>query len=146
MLMGDFITLVQHRLPVKVVVFNNGLLGFVDLEMKAAGLLEAGTRLENPNFAAMANAMGVFARRVEKPGELGEAVQAVLAHDGPALLDVVVNQSELAMPPHVTLEQIGGFGLWMAKAVLNGRADEVVDVARANLPFLAAAPSDRQMR
>lgn len=133
MMMGDFITLVQQKLPVKVVIFNNGVLGFVDLEMKASGFLETGTDLENPNFAKMAEAMGVLGIRVEQPGEVESALRTAFAHDGPALVDVVTNHHELVMPPKTTLEQVGGFSLWMAKAVLNGRGDEVVDLATSNL-------------
>jgi pyruvate dehydrogenase (quinone) len=133
MLMGDFLTLVQQKLPVKIVVFNNHSLGFVALEMKANGLLETGTSLVNPDFAAMARAIGVHAVRVEDPGELEAAVADVLAHDGPALLDVVTNTQELAMPPKIDLEQVRGFGLWALRAVINGRGDELIDVARTNL-------------
>ena len=133
MMMGDFLTLTQQRLPVKVVVFNNSVLGFVALEMKAAGLLEAGTSLENPDFAAMARAVGIHGQRVEDPRALPEAVAAMLAHDGPALLDVVTNTQELAMPPALKAEQVKGFSLWALKAVMNGRADELVELARTNL-------------
>jgi pyruvate dehydrogenase (quinone) len=133
MLMGDFITLSQHKLPVKVVVFNNGLLGFVDLEMKASGFLETGTDLENPNFAKMAEAMGILGIRAENPREVEGALRAAVAHDGPALVDVVINHSELIMPPRTTLEQVRGFSLWMAKAVLSGRGNEVIDLAKSNL-------------
>ncbi|HEY0182810.1 MAG TPA: ubiquinone-dependent pyruvate dehydrogenase [Rhodopila sp.] len=133
MLMGDFLTLVQQKLPVKVVVFNNHTLGFVAMEMKASGFLETGTSLVNPDFAAMARAIGVHAVRVEDPGELDKAIQEVLAHDGPALLDVVTNTQELAMPPKINLEQAKGFGLWALRAVINGRGDELIEVARTNL-------------
>jgi pyruvate dehydrogenase (quinone) len=133
MLMGDFITLTQQKLPVKVVVFNNGVLGFVDLEMKASGFLETGTDLENPNFARMAEGMGVKGIRVERPEELEAALKTAFAHDGPVLVDVVTNHHELVMPPKTTMEQVGGFSLWMAKAVLNGRGDEVVELATSNL-------------
>ena len=133
MLMGDFLTLVQQKLPVKVVVLNNGVLGFVALEMKAAGFLETGTKLTNPDFAAMARAIGVHAVRVEDPGELAGAVKDVLAHDGPALLDVVSNPQELAMPPAIQLEQAKGFGLWALRTVMNGRGDELIELAKTNL-------------
>lgn len=133
MLMGDLITLKQQKLPVKVVIFNNGVLGFVALEMKAAGFVENGTDLENPDFAAMANAMGIYGCRVEDPGDLPEAVSAMLAHDGPALLDVVTAKHELSMPPTIGAEQIKGFSLWILRAVMSGRGDEVIDLARTNL-------------
>jgi len=133
MLMGDLLTIRQRKLPVKIVVYNNGALGFVELEMKAAGLLTSGTTLDNPDFAQMARAIGIHGVRVEDPGELPEAVRGALAYDGPALLDVVVNRQELAMPPTITLEQAKGFTLFMAKAVISGRGDEVLDLAKTNL-------------
>ncbi|MCA3187226.1 MAG: ubiquinone-dependent pyruvate dehydrogenase, partial [Cupriavidus sp.] len=133
MLMGDFLTLVQQGLPVKVAIFNNSVLGFVALEMKASGFLESGTSLQNPDFAAMARAIGVHAQRVEDPLLLPEAVATMLAHDGPALLDVVTNTQELAMPPALKAEQVKGFSLWALKAVMNGRADELLELAKTNL-------------
>ncbi len=133
MLMGDLITLTQEKLPVKVVVFNNGVLGFVSMEMKAGGFVDSGTDLENPDFAAMARAMGIHARRVEDPGELPGAVAEMLVHDGPALLDVVTAKNELSMPPTIGAEQIKGFSLWVLRAVMSGRGDEVIDLATTNL-------------
>ena len=133
MLMGDLITLKQQKLPVKVVIFNNGVLGFVALEMKAAGFVETGVDLENPDFAAMAQAMGIHARRVEDPGELPGAIEDMLAHDGPALLDVVTAKQELSMPPTIGVEQIKGFSLWVLRAVMSGRGDKVIDLAKTNL-------------
>jgi pyruvate dehydrogenase (quinone) len=130
MLMGDFLTLAQQKLPVKVVVYNNGSLGFVALEMKGGGFLEFGTDLENPDFAVMARSMGVHAIRVEDPGELENAVVEILSHPGPALLDVVTNKQELSMPPVVTPDEVKGFGLWGLRAVLNGRGDEIVDLLK----------------
>ena len=132
MLMGDFISLVQLKLPVKMVIFNNGALGFVELEMKATGFLETGVDLQNPDFAAMARAMGVHAARVEDPAELAPALHEAFAHPGPALVDVVTNRAELAMPPKITLKEMGGFSLWAAKAVMNGRGNELIDLARTN--------------
>jgi pyruvate dehydrogenase (quinone) len=133
MLMGDFLTLTQQNLPVKVVVYNNGTLGFVALEMKASGFLETDTDLQNPDFAAMALAAGVHAVRVEDPGDLEAAIADVLAHNGPALLDVVTATQELAMPPTIEAAQVKGFGLWALQAVMNGRGDELIDLARTNL-------------
>ena len=123
----------QRKLPVKIVVYNNGALGFVEIEMKAAGLVDFGTTLDNPDFAQMARAIGIHGERVEDPGELPGAVRSALAHDGPALLDVVVNRQELAMPPTIELEQAKGFTLYMMNAVLSGRGDEVLDLAKTNL-------------
>jgi pyruvate dehydrogenase (quinone) len=133
MLMGDLITLTQMRLPVKVVIFNNGVLGFVALEMKASGFIETGVDLQNPDFAAMARAMGIHAIRVEDPGDLQKAIRDVLVYDGPAVLDVVTATQELSMPPTITVEQIKGFSLWVLRAVMSGRGDEVLDLAKTNL-------------
>jgi pyruvate dehydrogenase (quinone) len=133
MMMGDFITLTQMGLPVKVIVLNNGTLGFVEMEMKASGFLDTGCDLKNPNFALMAEAMGVRGIRVEKPQELRAAVETALTHKGPALVDVVSARQELAMPPKTTLDQAYHFGMFMMKAVLDGRASELIDLAKVNL-------------
>jgi pyruvate dehydrogenase (quinone) len=133
MLMGDFLSLAQLRLPVKVVVFNNGALGFIELEQKSTGILATGTELQNPNFAAMAEAVGVKGIRLEDPGDVEAGIAAALSHDGPVLIDAVVSRSELAMPPAVTAEMAKGFTLYMMKAVMSGRGDELLDLARANL-------------
>ena len=133
MLMGDFISLTQLNLPVKVVVFNNGSLGFVELEQKSTGFLDYGTELSNPNFAAMAQAMGIRGIRLTTPAEVENGIADALAHDGPVLVDAVVNRSELAMPPSITIEMARGFSLYMVKAILNGRTDEIVDLAKTNL-------------
>jgi pyruvate dehydrogenase (quinone) len=133
MLMGDLLTIVQVGLPVKVVVFNNGALAFIELEQKSAGFLPNGTDLKNPNFAAMAETIGMRGIRIEEPSQIRDSIAAALAHDGPVLIDAVVNRSELAMPPAVTLEMAKGFSLYMLRAVMNGRADEVIDLAKSNL-------------
>jgi pyruvate dehydrogenase (quinone) len=133
MLMGDFLSMTQLKLPVKVVVFNNGALGFIELEQKSTGFLATGTELQNPNFAAMAEAIGIRGIRLEDPGDVDAGIAAALAHDGPVLIDAVVNRTELAMPPAVTLEMAKGFTLYMVKAVLSGRGDELIDLARTNL-------------
>ena len=133
MMMGDFITLTQIGLKVKVIVFNNGSLGFIEMEMKASGFLDTGCDLKNPNFAAMAQAMGVKGIRVEKPQDLKAALTEAFAHDGPVLVDVVSARQELAMPPKTTAEQAYHFGMFTMKAVLDGRAAELIDLAKVNL-------------
>jgi pyruvate dehydrogenase (quinone) len=133
MLMGDFLTLRQHSLPVKVVVFNNSALGFIELEQKSTGFINTGTDLKNPDFAAMANAIGVRGIRLQDPGDVGEGIAAALAHNGPVLVDAVVNRTEVAMPPSITVEMAKGFTLYMVKAVLDGRGSDVIDLARTNL-------------
>ncbi|AUL49026.1 pyruvate dehydrogenase [Bordetella trematum] len=133
MLMGDLITLKQENIPAKIAIFNNGVLGFVALEMKASGFVEVGTDLDNPDFAAMARAMGIHGIRVEDAADLPAAVAEWLAHPGPAVLDVLTAKQELSMPPTVTAAQVKGFGLWALRAVMSGRGDEVLDLAKENL-------------
>jgi pyruvate dehydrogenase (quinone) len=133
MLMGDLFTLRQVGLPVKVVVFNNASLGFVQLEMRAAGFLDRGVDLVNPDFVKIAEGAGLLGIHAELPEQVGPALERALRHDGPALVDVRVNTQELIMPPSLQMEQVGGFALYMAKAVLNGRGDELMDLARTNL-------------
>jgi pyruvate dehydrogenase (quinone) len=133
MLMGDFLSLRQLKLPVKIVVFNNGALSFVELEMKAAGILTHGTSLVDTDFSKLAEAAGIMGLRAERPEQVKPVLNQALEHNGPVLVDVVVNRQELLMPPTINLEQIRGFTLYMIKAVLNGRGDEIVDLARTNL-------------
>src|SRR5882757_1221603 len=133
MMMGDFLTLMQMKLPVKIILLNNGTLGFVELEMKASGFLDTGCDLQNPNFAAMAQAVGIKALRVESPQQLRSAVAEALAHPGPALVEVMSVRQELIMPPTTTVDQAKHFGLFMMKAVLDGRAHELIDLARVNI-------------
>lgn len=133
MLMGDFITLTQSKLPIKVIIFNNGVLDFVELEMKAGGFLNFGTELQNPDFAAMANAMGIYGKRVTDPGNLADVLRDAFAHPGPALIDVVTNRLELIMPPAIKAVQIKGFGLYTVKAIIDGRGAEIYELAKTNL-------------
>jgi pyruvate dehydrogenase (quinone) len=133
MLLGDLLTLRQHDLPVKVVVFRNDALAFVELEMKAAGYLDFATGLRNPDFASLAEAAGCLGLTAETPEQVPPMIGKALAHDGPALVEVHVARQELSMPPTITLEQAAGFGLFLLRAVLNGRGDEVIDLAKVNL-------------
>ncbi len=132
MLMGDFLSLAQMQLPVKVVIFNNSVLGFVAMEMKAAGYLTEGTDLHNPDFAAVANAAGIKGIRVEKSEDLDSALREAFAHNGPVIVDVVTAKQELSMPPKINFEQAKGFSLYMMKAIINGRGDEVIELAKTN--------------
>jgi pyruvate dehydrogenase (quinone) len=134
MLLGDLITAVQEKIPIKIAVFNNGSLGFVELEMKVEGLLDAYTNLENPNFADLARVIGFQAQRVERAEELETAVRDWIAAPGPALLDVVTDRMELVIPPKIELAQVFGTALYSAKAVLAGRAGDVWELVSDNLP------------
>ena len=133
MLMGDLLSLRQLNLPVKVIVFNNGSLGFVELEMKATGFLQHGTDLVNPDFAKIAEGAGVLGLHVDDPEGVRPALEQAIAHDGPVLVDIAVNRQELAMPPSLKLDQIVDFNLYLIRAILNGRGDEIIDLARTNL-------------
>jgi pyruvate dehydrogenase (quinone) len=137
MLLGELITLRQQHLPVKVVVFNNGALSFVELEMKAAGIVTYGTDLDNPDFAGIARAVGLFGARVEKAGELDDALRAAFDHDGPALVDVHTDRSELSLPPKISYGQVKGFTLFATRTILSGGGGELVELAKTNLRELS---------
>jgi pyruvate dehydrogenase (quinone) len=133
MLMGDVLTLKQQKLPVKVIIFKNESLAFVELEQKASGFLEFATDLRGPDFAKIAEGAGLLGLAARTPDQVEPMITQALKHDGPAVVEVFVARQELAMPPTVTLEQAKGFSLFMLKAVLNGRGDEIIDLARVNL-------------
>ena len=133
MLLGDLLTLHQLNLPVKIVVFRNNALGFVELEMKAGGFLDYGTELKNPDFAALAESVGLLGLKAETPQDVRPMLEKAFKHDGPALVEVLVHRQELSMPPTITLEQAHGFGMFMLKAVISGRGDELIDLAKVNL-------------
>lgn len=132
MLLGELLTLVQLNLPVKIVVVNNSSLNFVELEMKAAGIVNFGTDLVNPDFSEVARAIGLFSRRVVEPNDLESAMREALDHDGPALVEVITARQELAIPPSITAEQAKGFSLYAIRTILSGRADELVDLVTTN--------------
>jgi len=138
MLLGELLTLHQQHLPVKVVVFNNGALGFVELEMKAAGIVTYGTDLANPDFAGIAKSAGLFGATVARADELEDALRAAFGHDGPALVDVRTARHELALPPKLTFGQIKGFTLYATRTILSGGGEELVELAKTNLRELAA--------
>ncbi|MGW2930652.1 pyruvate dehydrogenase [Streptomyces sp. NPDC001156] len=133
MLMGDFLTLVQYDLPVKVVLFNNSSLGMVELEMMVAGLPAYGTSAKNPDFAAVARACGAYGIRVEKPKQLASALKDAFRHKGPALVDVVTDPNALSIPPRISREMVTGFALSASKIVLDGGVGRMVQLARSNL-------------
>lgn len=133
MLLGELLTVRQLRLPVKLVVFDNSSLNFVELEMKAAGFVNYGTELDNPDFADLANAIGIHGRRVEQPDDLENALREAFAHDGPALVDVVTARQELSIPPTITAAQAKGFTLYALRTILSGRGEELLDLAETNV-------------
>ena len=132
MLLGDLLTAIQEKIPLKIVVFNNGTLGFVELEMKVEGLLNAFTDLQNPDFGKLAEIIGFRGWTVDHNEKLEPAILEFLAHPGPALLDVHVNRTELVMPPKIEPGMVLGTVLYGAKAVLSGRAHDVIDMLESN--------------
>ena len=130
MLMGDLLTTIQEKLPIKIVVFNNSSLGFVEIEQKVEGLLDTYTDLKNPDFSRVAEAIGLWGRRVEHAADVDAAVREWLAVPGPALLDVVVDRNELVFPPKVEATQVAGMALYSAKGLLAGgdRARGVIEL------------------
>lgn len=133
MLMGDMLSLRQLNAPVKIIVLKNYSLAFVELEMKAAGILDFGTDLVDPDFAKMAEGAGLLGLTAETPAEVRPMIAQALEHEGPALVEVVTDRQELSMPPTITAEQVKGFSLFTLKAVLSGRGDEIIDLAKINL-------------
>ncbi|MEB3304610.1 MAG: ubiquinone-dependent pyruvate dehydrogenase [Cyanobacteriota bacterium] len=133
MLLGELLTLRQNKLPVKIVLFDNSSLNFVELEMKASGFVNFGTNLENPDFAEVARSLGLFGQRVEKPQDLEAALKAAFAHDGPSLVDVVTAREELLIPPTISVQQAKGFSLFALRTILAGRGEELLDLADTNV-------------
>jgi pyruvate dehydrogenase (quinone) len=138
MLLGELLTLRQQRLPVKIVVFNNGALSFVELEMKAAGIVTYGTDLDNPDFAAIAQSAGLFGARVDRADQLEDALREAFGHAGPALVDVHTVRQELALPPKLEYGQLKGFTLYATRTIVSGAGNELIEVAKANLRQLEA--------
>ncbi len=133
MLMGDVLSLQQLRAPVKVILFKNNALAFVELEMKSSGFVNFGTDLQDPSFAKLAESAGLLGLTAETPDQVRPMIAQALEHAGPALVEVVVNRQELSMPPTITLEQVKGFGLFALKTCLSGRCDQLIDLAQSNL-------------
>ena len=132
MLFGDLMTAVQEKLPIKVAVFNNGKLGFIDIEQKSEGMLPLYTHLQNPDFGKVAEAMGLWGRTVSKAGELEAAIGEWLAQPGPALLNVEVESMTLVMPPTIEFGPAYGMALYSARAVLGGQAQDLIDMIQEN--------------
>jgi pyruvate dehydrogenase (quinone) len=132
MLLGELLTIAQYQLPVKIVLFDNHRLGMVQLEQEAAGLPYYGVELKNPNFAALAQAVGLMGLRVEDPAEVRPALKQALESSGPALVDVVTDPNVLSMPPKATIQQAKGFALAMTKMAFAGELEDVTDTVMAN--------------
>jgi pyruvate dehydrogenase (quinone) len=146
MLLGELLTLRQLNLPVKVVVYNNRSLAFVELEMKADGIVTYGTDLDQPDLSAVARTMGLEAFRVERTSQLADGLRRALAHDGPALVEVMTVRHELGFPPAIDVRQATGFALWATRSVLSGRGDEVLEVTRDNIRQAAGEAQAQVLR
>jgi pyruvate dehydrogenase (quinone) len=133
MLLGDLLSIRQLNLPIKMVVFNNSSLGFVDMEMKASGYVPHGTDLHETNFAGIALGAGILGLRVENADELPAALRKAFDHPGPVLIDVITAKQELGIPPKIKLAQAKGFSLYMMRAIMSGRGSEVLELAKTNL-------------
>ena len=133
MLFGELITTLQEDVPVKIIVFDNGKLGFVEIEQKAEGILDTFTKLKNPDFGKVAEAIGLWGKTVTKAADLDGAIQELLAQPGPALLNVIVNQLELVKPPMIELKPVMGMALYSARAILHGRGADVLEMIRENI-------------
>ena len=138
MLLGELITLRQQHLPVKIVVFSNQALSFVELEMKAAGIVTYGTGLDHPDFRAIAIGTGLHGAYVDKSGDLEDALREAFDHDGPALVDVRTARQELSLPPKLTYGQLKGFTLYATRTVLSGEGSEIIELTKTNLRQLDA--------
>ncbi len=132
MLLGDLATIAQYKLPVKIVVFNNRSLGMVKLEMEVAGLPDWQTDMHNPDFALVAQAMGIKGIKVTDPDKVEQTLKEALLHNGPVLLDVMTDPNALAMPPKIEFGQVKGMALSMSKLMLNGEMGEVWDTIKSN--------------
>ena len=133
MLLSELLTVRQHQALVKLIIFNNSALSFVELEMKAAGVLEYGTELDNPDFGALAQAAGIKGYRVSDPSQLESVLREALAYPGPVVVDAVVKRQELSIPPTIDRKQVAGFGLYAVKALMDGRGGELLELAKTNL-------------
>jgi pyruvate dehydrogenase (quinone) len=133
MSLGDILTVTQYNLPIKMVVFDNSALGMVKLEMETAGLPDYQTDLKNPNFAKLAEAIGIMGVRIENPADLTSGIKKALQHSGPALIDVVTDANALSIPSHADRSQAVGFALAMGKLILSGNIEEVVDTIEGNI-------------
>lgn len=133
MLLGDLMTIVQYKLPVKVIVFNNRSLGMVKLEMEVAGIPDWQTDMLNPDFAKLAAVMGFQSFSIRRPEDVEPQLKKICQTSGPVLVDIYTNPHSLAMPPKVELSQMKGLALWMGKLILSGRYEEVFDAVKANI-------------
>jgi len=136
MLLGDLMTISQYKAPVKIIVFNNRALAMVELEMRVAGYPDWQTVMENPDFAMVARAMGIRGWTAKRSSEVEPALREAFAHDGPALIDIFTDKNALAMPPHVTFDQMKGYATSMAKLMFTGHVPEVIELGSSSIKYL----------
>jgi len=136
MLLGDLMTIVQYKLPVKIIVFNNRSLGMVKLEMEVAGIPDLETDLLNPDYAKIAEAMGIPGVTINNPDEVKHELAKALQQDGPVLVSIWTNPNALAMPPKLEFDQMKGYALYMGRMMLGGRMDEVFKMISSNYKHL----------
>jgi pyruvate dehydrogenase (quinone) len=133
MLFGELLTTIQEEIPVKIVVYDNSKLGFVEIEQMSEGMLDTFTRMKNPDFGKVAQAIGLWGKTVSKASELDSAIDEWLSQPGPALLNVIVNPLELTKPPFMELKPVVGMALYTTRAILHGRGADVVEMIRENI-------------
>lgn len=133
MLLGELLTIAQYDLPVKIVVYNNSSLAFVNLEMEVAGYKGFETDLKNPDFAAVSKAIGLYGVRIEKSSDVESGLREAFAHNGPAVIDVVTDPNALSLPPNITAQQVEGYAITMGKLMLSGEVAEVAKKVRSNI-------------
>jgi pyruvate dehydrogenase (quinone) len=143
MLLGELLTVALHRLPVKIITFNNSSLGMVKLEMLVTGVPDFGTDHAPVDYAAIAHAAGIRAIRIEQPRDIRAGLKDALAHPGPALVDLVTDPNALSIPPHISGAQITGFALAATKVVLSGGVGKMLELARSNLRNIPGAVLSR---
>ena len=132
--LGDLLTQVQRKTPVVQIILNNESLDFVNIEQQEAGMIPFGVEFKNPNFAKVAEAMGVKGIRIEDPGDVRDGLAEALAYkDGPVVVDAVVDPFALSLPSHVPFHAAKGFTLSIAKQVLSGRMDSVIKTMERNV-------------
>ena len=136
MMMGDLMTIIQYKLPVKIIVFNNRTLGMVKLEMEVAGIPDRETEMMNPDFSKIGEAMGMPGITLSDPGELKSGLEKAFQQDGPVLITIQTDPNALAMPPKLEFEQLKGMALYMGKMMLSGRMDEVFKIISSNYKHL----------
>jgi pyruvate dehydrogenase (quinone) len=136
MLLGDLMTIVQYKLPVKIIVFNNRTLGMVKLEMEVAGIPDRETEMMNPDFTKIAEAMGMQGITISEPDEVKSGLEKAFLQEGPVLVTIQTDPNALAMPPKLEFDQMKGMALYMGRMMLGGRMDEAFKIISSNYKHL----------